>query len=88
MKKLLPLLALLSTCTPPADTPMGKMIPTVDNRVSITRIAVFEDGLVGVRGAYITKDRETGREFIGISGIGISELGSYSARKTSHLDER
>lgn len=89
-KLLLPLIALLTACTPPPDTPMGKVVPAADNRISVTRIAVFEDDLAykGVRGAYIIKDRDTGREFIGISGIGISELGSHSTGKTTISDER
>jgi hypothetical protein len=89
-KTLIPLIALLSACSPPADTHMGKFIPTVNSRVSVTRVAIFEDDIAynGLRGAYLIKDLVTGKEFIGISGVGISEIGSHSTGKTIISDER
>ncbi|MDK4687856.1 hypothetical protein [Kingella negevensis] len=30
------------------------------------------------RGVYVIKDSDTGREFVGISGVGIAELGSHA----------
>lgn len=72
----------------------GKLIEN-DNyenklRVEITRISVFYDDLAydGKRGVYLIKDKDTGKEFIGVSGIGISELGSHSSGKAHHSDER
>lgn len=59
-------------------------------RFQVSRVAVFEDELAynSRRGIYIIYDSESGKQFVGISGIGISELGSRSVRKTGRLDER
>lgn len=88
----LPILAVgtalaLAACKPEPTLPMAER--TTD-RVSISRIAVVEDELAygAKRGIYIIVDQKTGREFIGISGVGISELGSHKAGKTSTSDER
>lgn len=61
-----------------------------EGRVSVRRIECVQDSLAygGVRGIYIITDNKTGKEFIGISGIGISEIGSHSSGKTLHQDER
>ena len=40
------------------------------------------------RGIYILKDKNTNKEYIGISGIGIAEIGSHTTGKTSTTDER
>ncbi len=63
-------------------------------RVTVERIGVFKDDLAygDRRGVYIIRDTQTGREFIGVSGIGISELGSHGVQngKNSNFlkDER
>lgn len=41
-----------------------------------------------VRSVYILKDLETGKEYIGVSGIGISERGSHLSGKVQVSDER
>lgn len=50
------------------------------NRVTVTRLSKFRDNLAydNERGVYLIRDNQTGQEFIGISGIGISELGSHT----------
>lgn len=60
------------------------------NRFTVTRVATFGDGLAygGVRGVYTIADTKTGREYVGVSGVGISEVGSHSAGKASVQDER
>lgn len=89
---------LLAGCTQ-SDTPMQTVSPmvTVEDgphvpayRVTITRIGVFDDSIAyaGQRGIYIITDHKTGKEFIGISGIGISETGEHKDGKTTHQDER
>lgn len=52
-------------------------------RIEITRIGVIPDGLAygRQRGLYIIKDTKTGCEYIGVSGIGISEVGSHQSGK-------
>lgn len=66
-------------------------VPIQDNaRVAVTRIGVFADDLAynGRRGIYVLTDTKTGKEYIGVSGVGISELGSHSVGKTVASDER
>lgn len=84
-------------CGPDPDMPMRKQtgnadaVPIQDNsRVDVTRIGVFRDDLAysGRRGVYVIRDKKTGAEFLGISGIGISELGSHQSGKVSVGDER
>lgn len=61
-----------------------------NQRVSVTRLGVFEDDLAysDKRGVYLIVDQETGKEFIGVSGIGIAEVGSHSSGKARYEDER
>ena len=75
-------------CTPPANMPLAKNSNT--GRVTVTQTGVFEDVLAynNRRGIYIIKDNDTGKEYIGISGIGISEVASHSAGKSRISDER
>ena len=57
--------------------------------VLIKKQSFYDESAYGnVRGVYILKDRVTGKEYIGVSGIGISERGSHSAGKTTVSDER
>lgn len=60
------------------------------NRFTVTRVATFGDGLAygGVRGVYTITDTTTGRQYVGVSGVGISELGSHQAGKATVQDER
>jgi len=50
-----------------------------NSNYSVTRVGVFEDNLAydGKRGIYEITDNRTGKKYIGVSGIGISELGSH-----------
>lgn len=78
----------LTACGPDPTMPM----PTLqsNDRVSIERIGVIKDDTAyqARRGVYVIKDKKTGQEFIGISGVGISETGSHSSGKSSTTDER
>jgi hypothetical protein len=51
---------------------------------------VIEDDLAyrERRGLYVIVDQKTGKEFIGISGIGITEVGVHQEGKASVSDER
>lgn len=77
------LLIALIGCMPSADTPMQKQLPVESQRIQITRIGVIEDDLAyhERRGIYIIKDTQTGAEYIGVSGVGISELGSHTEKR-------
>ncbi len=59
-------------------------------RFKVRQVQQVEDTLAynGTRGIYIITDTETGAEYIGVSGIGISELGSHAAGKTTVRGER
>lgn len=59
-------------------------------RFSVTRVGVFADDVAygDRRGIYLIEDLETGQRFVGVSGVGVSELGRHSAGKTAVRDER
>jgi hypothetical protein len=80
----------LSGCAPEADTSMAKVRPQQASRFAVERVGVFEDDLAygNRRGIYVITDKTTGREYIGVSGVGVSELGSHQAGKTRVSDER
>ncbi|HCJ5492477.1 TPA: hypothetical protein NUW79_003117 [Escherichia coli] len=44
----------------------------------------YKDSLAydGERGIYTITDNKTGKEFVGVSGVGIAELGSHSETHT------
>lgn len=59
--------------------------PATDSRFDLKKIGQFhdDDAYSSFRTVYILTDRKTGAEFVGVSGIGISELtgaGGKSAR--------
>jgi hypothetical protein len=74
----------LSACEPTAQAKMKStaiVTPTESSgRYTMVLVEKFDDGLAynGTRGLYVITDTETGREWIGVSGIGISELGSHT----------
>lgn len=81
-------LGLLSSCCgAPPDTPLQEVSGA---RFSVTRVGVFGDDLAygQRRGIYVIIDQQTGKEYVGISGIGIGETASHSSGKTSTQDER
>lgn len=92
MKRVLCLaLLLLVSCGPERDTEMHISVPRQDSgRFQVERVAVFADDLSygGSRGIYVITDRGSGQQFVGVSGVGISELGSHKAGKATVPDER
>lgn len=60
------------------------------NRFKVVRVAVFYDDIAygQHRAIYEITDTKLNKEFIGISGVGISETGSHSGGKTITPDER
>lgn len=84
-------LASLVGCSPDNGVPPSNMNLQVSGRVRVTLLNQFKDEVAynDVRGIYLIEDTETGQTFIGISGIGISEVGSHSAGKNHRVsDER
>lgn len=74
------------------QTQAAKPAPIADNhRVTVTRIGVFRDDIAydDTRGIYLIVDTKTGTEFIGISGVGITESSSHmvSTGKTHYVTE-
>ena len=47
-----------------------------------------KDAYNSTRSVYVLKDKITGKEYIGVSGIGISERGSHTSGKSTIEDER
>lgn len=96
MKKLILLAALaLAGCdfgiTRVDSEDRQKMPVNVNVRVQVVKIQEFRDGLAydGVRGIYVINDKDTGKEYIGVSGIGITETGRHGCGKgCSREDER
>lgn len=85
----------LAGCGPEPTMGMG-VTGTVPNswesnpRFSVSRVGVFKDDIAydGRRGIYVVIDNKTGQEFVGVSGVGIAELGAHSAGKSRVQDER
>lgn len=60
-------------------------------RFKITRVGVFKDDLAygGKRGVYQIRDVHTGKEWVGVSGVGISQLGCHDdGNDGTDTDER
>jgi hypothetical protein len=59
-------------------------------RFKVERVSVFYDKLAydRKRGVYVITDTETGKQFVGVSGVGVSELGSHPSGKVTATDER
>lgn len=76
---------------PPKEVvPPVEMAVKVAPRITVERISIFADKLAygNERGIYIIRDAATGKEYIGVSGIGISETGSHQSGKVRQSDER
>lgn len=97
------LVGLLSTlavfgCSVKPDVAMPTLTPMVarngEPRFRVARVGVFADDLAygDRRGIYVIHDSLTEREYIGISGIGISEVGDHAVSNgkttTYYPDER
>lgn len=59
-------------------------------RFIVSRVQIIRDELAynNKRGVYTIKDSVTGKEYVGLSGVGIAELGSHQSGKTTTTDER
>lgn len=61
-----------------------------EGRFKVEKIQSFvdRDAYSESRDIFIITDSKNGKQFIGISGVGISELGSHTSGKTTIQDER
>ena len=95
MKKILMLaaVAMLLGCNPESDVKVNVPLHNVyrpDDRFIVTRELTIEDDIAygGQRAVYTFVDKKTGKEYIGLSGVGIVETGSHTTGKSSVQDER
>lgn len=75
--------------------PIEKEITTVKvvqpkQRFDLKKVQTFEDSdaYSRVRNIYILVDNDSGKEYIGVSGIGIVEQGQHTSGKSTIKDER
>lgn len=100
MRTLFPLLvatSLVGCGPPPPDmtviapraTVQAPIAPGAD-RFTVTRVTTFYDSMAynSQRSIYILRDTKTGAEYVGVSGIGISELGSHLSGKVTVTHEQ
>ena len=102
MLRLVPLLAaatLLAACDKSPEAQLeestakaGRVLTVEANkgRFTVTRVDVVRDSIAygDKRGVYVITDNKTGKEYVGVSGVGISETGAHSSGKTKVSDER
>jgi hypothetical protein len=77
-------LTVLATAVVGCSTePTMPMTATASGGFNVERVGVFRDDLAydGVRGVYVITQTSTGRQWVGVSGVGISELGAQSTGK-------
>lgn len=62
----------------------------VGSRFEVTRESTFKDDLSynGWRGVYLIYDRETKKQYFGVSGIGVYQVGTHQNGKAAGRDER
>lgn len=86
MKIIMVILALLLSACDAGPTPakstmaVSSQLSADADRIRVTQMSEFRDELAygNWRGVYLIQDKQTGKEYIGISGIGISEVGAHS----------
>lgn len=90
MKRLICLLGLFVVGCVPSPTHTMDIGVATDHRIKVVRIDVIEDWTAyqSRRGIYVITDSKTGKEYIGVSGVGITETGSHQSGKTLNSDER
>lgn len=91
MKWIWIILAILTISCKPDDRPDDTRlaVATID-RFQVQVVGTFPDDLAyqKYRSIYVLIDKNTGQQFVGISGVGIAELGSHKAGRSSAPDER
>lgn len=61
-----------------------------ETRFKVIRAAEFRDDTSyhGTRRIYVIIDHQTEKEFIGITGVGVAEIGQHRSGKQTFRDER
>lgn len=96
MKKIIAIFSLfaIAGCEPTPDSIQRERPESIsfksNDRVKVERIGVFKDDLAygDQRGIYIITDTKTNQEFVGVSGVGITEVGQHQVGKSQNTDER
>ena len=82
----------LTACDPgPQPQNIDAGIVSASTRFDVKKEAKFYDSEAysNYRVIYVITDKKTGREYIGVSGVGVSEVGSHPTTKGQHAtDER
>lgn len=96
MKILIAMIALLALagCDDTPDSIQRRMAEPIsyksNGRFKVERVGVIYDALAynEKRGIYVITDTETNQEFVGVSGVGVSELAAHQSGKIRQTDER
>lgn len=97
MRKLLLIIVtlLIAGCdNSPQPERIESQISVDSGRFKVVQVAKFSDSDAynDVRKIFLITDKQTGVEYVGVSGVGISETGSHSQVSgkviTTHKDER
>lgn len=74
----------------PSTIPMQSEELNQETLYSVKRVGVFEDNLAydGKRGIYEITNNQTNEKYMGVSGIGITEIRSHTRGKAVIIDER
>ena len=66
---------LLAGCNAGVDSRATIMTDESSDRFQVVRVATFTDRLAqyNERGVYVVNDRLTGKQFVGIDGVGLAE---------------
>lgn len=62
----------------------------IDPGYSVKRVAVFEDDLAyrGLRGIYEIIDKKNNRKYLGVGGVGITDVGLFQSTRVREVFER
>ena len=97
MKKILmfAVVALLFGCGQKSDVDVKVSVPLhnvyrPDDRFIVTRELIIEDDIAygSRRAVYTLVDKKTGKEYVGLSGVGIAETGTQFTGKSAVQVER
>jgi hypothetical protein len=69
----------LTGCEPPPNETTMEVVIGKSERFRVEQVGSFDDSLAyhWRRGIYVITDTQTGREYVGVSGVGISEVGQH-----------
>jgi len=86
------LAALLCSSCVPDDTQAKVTVPAPSapaGRFTLVLVEKVHDYLAYAdeRGIYILTDTKTGEQFVGVSGIGITELGRHQTGKNTYVED-